>query len=99
MCSGRFSFLDGPMTVHRPVMLTEVMEAIAPAPGQVIVDGTFGGGGHTTAIARAVKDGGRVIAIDRDLAAVSAGRESLGDLPIDFFQANYADIPEVLAQQ
>lgn len=56
---------------HRPVMLAEVLDALAPLPGQTFVDGTFGAGGYT----RALLDGGaaQVIAIDRDPAALAHG--------------------------
>lgn len=56
---------------HRPVMLAEVLAALAPAPGQRIVDGTFGAGGYSRAILEAGAD---VIAIDRDPDAIAAGR-------------------------
>lgn len=56
---------------HIPVMLDEVREALRPAPGDVIVDGTFGAGGYTAAILAA---GANVIAIDRDPNAIAAGR-------------------------
>lgn len=55
---------------HQPVMVDEVMAALAPASGSVIIDGTFGAGGYTRAILAA---GATVIAIDRDPAAVAAG--------------------------
>ncbi len=56
---------------HIPVLLAEVLEALAPKPGETIVDGTFGAGGYTRAILAA---GASVIAIDRDPDAVAAGR-------------------------
>jgi len=52
---------------HKPVMLAEVIEALAPADGKTYVDGTFGAGGYTRAILEAANC--NVIAIDRDLAA------------------------------
>jgi 16S rRNA (cytosine1402-N4)-methyltransferase len=56
---------------HLPVMLAEVLEALGPRPGKVIVDGTFGAGGYTRALLEA---GAEVIAIDRDPDAIAAGR-------------------------
>ncbi|EAS51525.1 putative S-adenosyl-methyltransferase mraW [Aurantimonas manganoxydans SI85-9A1] len=56
---------------HIPVLLAEVLEALAPKPGEVIVDGTFGAGGYTRAILDAGAD---VIAIDRDPAAIATAR-------------------------
>ena len=48
---------------HAPVLLDEVIEALAPKPGDVIIDATFGAGGYTRAILAA---GAQVIALDRD---------------------------------
>lgn len=56
---------------HVPVMLAEVIAGLAPAPGDTVVDGTFGAGGYTAALLEA---GARVMAFDRDPAAVAAGR-------------------------
>lgn len=55
---------------HLPVMLAEVMAALAPVPGGIYVDGTFGAGGYTRAILAA---GASVIAIDRDPTAIAGG--------------------------
>ena len=55
---------------HLPVMLDEVMATLAPVPGGVYVDGTFGAGGYTRAI---LATGASVIAIDRDPSAIAAG--------------------------
>lgn len=48
---------------HAPVLLAEVIEALAPQPGDVIIDATFGAGGYSRAILQA---GATVIALDRD---------------------------------
>ncbi|TPL94416.1 16S rRNA (cytosine(1402)-N(4))-methyltransferase RsmH [Mesorhizobium sp. B2-3-10] len=57
---------------HIPVLLGEVLEALAPAEGDIVIDGTFGAGGYTKAILAA---GASVIAIDRDPDAIAAGRD------------------------
>jgi 16S rRNA (cytosine1402-N4)-methyltransferase len=51
---------------HTPVLLAEVLEALAPRPGQLIVDGTFGAGGYARAF---LELGAEVAAFDRDPAA------------------------------
>ncbi len=51
---------------HTPVMLAEVLEALQPQPGRLIVDGTFGAGGYSSAFLMA---GAEVLALDRDPAA------------------------------
>jgi 16S rRNA (cytosine1402-N4)-methyltransferase len=53
---------------HIPVMLAEVIEALRPEDGAVIVDGTFGAGGYSSAILESADC--RVIAFDRDITAV-----------------------------
>jgi 16S rRNA (cytosine1402-N4)-methyltransferase len=55
---------------HVPVLLAETLGALAPPPGGVTVDGTFGAGGYSRAL---LERGGRVVAIDRDPAAVAGG--------------------------
>jgi len=56
---------------HIPVLLDAVMAGLDPRAGETHVDGTFGAGGYTRAILRS---GARVIAFDRDPAAIAAGR-------------------------
>jgi 16S rRNA (cytosine1402-N4)-methyltransferase len=56
---------------HVPVLLDEVVDALAPQPGECHVDATFGAGGYTRAI---LARGARVIAFDRDPDAIAAGR-------------------------
>jgi len=56
---------------HIPVLLDEVLAALAPTPGAVIVDATFGAGGYTR---RLLDAGATVHAFDRDPDAIAAGR-------------------------
>lgn len=66
---------------HVPVLLDEVIAALAPAPGAVIVDATFGAGGYTR---RLLDAGASVHAFDRDPDAIANGRkwpETAGEAP------------------
>ena len=56
-------------TDHVPVLADEVRELLALEPGQTVVDGTFGAGGHASLLARDLQGEGKVIAIDRDPTA------------------------------
>ena len=57
---------------HIPVLLDEVIAALDPQPGDVMIDATFGAGGYTRAL---LDHGATVHAFDRDPDAISAGRE------------------------
>jgi len=57
-------------TAHVPVLLDEVIAALGPQPGDVVVDATFGAGGYSQALLEA---GARVYAFDRDPAAIEEG--------------------------
>lgn len=63
------------MLEHTPVLLDEVLVALNIRPDGSYVDGTFGRGGHTAAILERLGTQGRVLAIDRDPAAIRAGCE------------------------
>ncbi|MCB1833941.1 MAG: 16S rRNA (cytosine(1402)-N(4))-methyltransferase RsmH [Geminicoccaceae bacterium] len=58
---------------HEPVMLAEMVSALAPRDGGVYLDATFGGGGYTRAILKAADC--HVLAIDRDPEAIGRGRQ------------------------
>jgi 16S rRNA (cytosine1402-N4)-methyltransferase len=53
-------------TEHTPVLATELIGLLAPRPGQVAVDCTFGGGGHARLVAEALGPAGTLVCIDRD---------------------------------
>ena len=62
---------------HRPVLLDECIEALAIRPDGVYLDGTLGRAGHSAEIARRLGEGGRLICIDRDEAALAAAEDKL----------------------
>ncbi|WLR98179.1 16S rRNA (cytosine(1402)-N(4))-methyltransferase RsmH [Shinella sumterensis] len=68
---GSFEADGGPVR-HIPVLLSEVIQALAPKPGQTVLDGTFGAGGYTSAI---LAEGANVIGLDRDPNAIAGGQE------------------------
>jgi 16S rRNA (cytosine1402-N4)-methyltransferase len=73
---------------HIPVLLDEVLTALAIAPGETHVDGTYGAGGYSRAMAAA---GARVIAFDRDPDAIAAGMATR-DNGIDLIEARFSDM-------
>jgi 16S rRNA (cytosine1402-N4)-methyltransferase len=62
---------EGGSVRHVPVLLSEVLNALQAGPDKIILDGTFGAGGYTSAI---LSTGASVIAIDRDPTAIAAGQ-------------------------
>lgn len=85
-------------TQHQPVMLHEVAEWLSPEPGQTLVDGTLGGGGHTRVLADGVGAEGLIIALDRDPAALEMAANALAGRPVKLVGANFCELSEVLEQ-
>ena len=69
---------SGRVSVHEPVLLAEVLDLLALAPGMTVVDGTVGAGGHSLALARAIGSGGTLVGLDRDLAILAHAGRRLG---------------------
>ncbi len=61
--------------VHRTVLLEEAVTALAIKTDRVYVDATFGRGGHSRRILESIGQAGRLIALDRDQAAITAAQE------------------------
>ncbi len=76
-------------------MAKQVLEMLAPAPGETIVDGTLGGGGHTSLIAERVGTHGRVIALDRDAIPVARALANQPQPPVIPLHASYHRIDRV----
>ena len=55
-----------PAGTHRPIMVREIMQVLAPQPGEFAVDCTLGYGGHARELLTSVRPGGRLLAVDAD---------------------------------
>jgi 16S rRNA (cytosine1402-N4)-methyltransferase len=84
---------------HLPVLPAEVLQWLAPQPGQVIVDCTVGGGGHSRLITEQLGTSGRVIGLDQDPAMLDLARPRLADLHVTLVHAAFDQIAEVLQEQ
>ena len=82
-------------TYHRPVLVRESVELLAPRAGSVVVDGTCGGGGHTAEILRTGAD---VVALDQDPDAIEFAREKLSEYGgrVTLCHANFREAGKVL---
>jgi 16S rRNA (cytosine1402-N4)-methyltransferase len=83
------------MARHQAVLLAEAVEALAIRPDGVYVDATFGRGGHSRSILARLAPAGRLIALDRDPAAVQAAR-AIEDARFAIRHARFAQLTEVL---
>ena len=83
---------------HLPVLVDEVIEMLAPAPGSLHIDATLGGGGHTERILEAASPDGRLLGLDADPAAIARVEARLraryGDRLV-LRQANFRELAEV----
>ena len=92
-----------PAGSHRPILVAEIMGALAPQPGEVVVDCTLGFGGHARELLARIAPTGRLIGLDVDpielpktvarLRAAGWGEEIF--TPV---RSNFAGLPRVLAE-
>lgn len=93
-----------PAGSHRPICVREILEILAPKPGEIAVDATLGHGGHALEIVRALLPGGRLFGLDVDpfelpraearLRATGIPQESLA-----LRRTNFAGLPQVLVNE
>ena len=75
------------------MLAAEALAGLALEAGGYYVDATFGRGGHTALILRAVGPEGRVLALDRDPQAIAAGRSRFADeVRLTLLHASFADL-------
>lgn len=77
---------------HRPVMLEEVVRELAPSGGDVVVDATFGGGGHAARLLEELGPEGRLVGIDRDPEARGRAARLLEDPRFSFELGSYDEV-------
>ena len=84
-------------SAHTPVLLQEVLEWLAPAPGDFIVDGTVNGGGHAREILKRIGPQGSLLGIDWDGSLIQKlAQEFRSQKNVTLVRGNYADLPEML---
>ncbi|MBP6715585.1 MAG: 16S rRNA (cytosine(1402)-N(4))-methyltransferase RsmH [Acidobacteria bacterium] len=93
-----------PAGMHLPIMVAEVLRCLRPAPGEVAVDCTLGGGGHARAILEQLQPGGRLIGLDVDpleLPRTEAYLRGVGFGSETFVtrHSNFAGIAQALAAE
>jgi len=91
-----------PAGTHRPIMVAEILDVLAPSPGEIAVDCTLGYGGHAREILKRIQPGGRLIGLDVDpleLPKTEARLRALGFGPEIFHahRSNFAGLPQILA--
>jgi 16S rRNA (cytosine1402-N4)-methyltransferase len=82
------------LNYHRPVLVEEAVELLAPRPGALVVDATCGSGGHTE---RILKTGADVLALDQDPDAIEYAREHLAHVGsrVTLRQANFRNADKI----
>lgn len=83
---------------HKSVLLQECIDALNIRPDGIYLDGTLGGAGHSSQIARRLTEGGRLIGVDRDRTALAAAKERLAPYAdrVTLVHSNYAEIDAIL---
>jgi 16S rRNA (cytosine1402-N4)-methyltransferase len=92
--------MSAPQFSHTTVLLHETVEGVLTSPDGVYVDGTFGRGGHSRLLLQKLGEGGRLIAIDRDLEAIAAattGETRVTDPRFSICHSGFADMHAQLA--
>jgi 16S rRNA (cytosine1402-N4)-methyltransferase len=84
---------------HMPVMVNEVIESLAPAPGSFQIDATVGGGGHAQRILEANSPDGRLLGIDADQAAIARTAHRLAGFGerVVLRRANFEELADLAA--
>ncbi len=83
---------------HYSVLLNESVDGLSIKPDGIYVDCTLGGGGHSEAIAKKLTEGGRLVSIDQDSAAIEASKKRLSPYSdrIAFVRDNFSNISAIL---
>ena len=90
-----------PVTTHIPVLMEEIMENLAPKPGEIAADCTAGYGGHAMEFIKRITPNGRLIAFDVDKVELERTRERLKseNVQVSFYRSNFAGIANALNKE
>lgn len=83
---------------HIPVLLSETIDGLEIKNGDIVIDGTLGGGGHTFEIIKRFGSGVKIIGLDLDVDAITRAKELIGETKSDviFKNTGFQDIDKVL---
>lgn len=92
-----------PAGTHRPIMVSEILDVLAPKPGEIAVDCTLGYGGHTREILCRLLPGGRLLGLDADPIELPKTEarlrtEGFGEDAFQAIRSNYAGLPQAMAK-
>lgn len=82
--------------MHIPVLQNELIKYLDPKEGGIYVDCTGGGGGHAELVLNLIKEGGKLIILDRDEDAIKRLREKFTQKNVIIVHENFANIDKVL---
>jgi len=97
--AGEYLAASAGNAAHRPVLLSEVIDALQPRDGAIYVDGTFGAGGYSRALLDAARCA--VWGIDRDPEAIAGGQRLAAhyDGRLELIEGCYGDMDSLLAER
>lgn len=87
------------MTIHKPVLLNEVINVLNPQFGEFFIDGTYGGGGHSSVMSEKLGKDGRLLALEWNRESFERGKFQISNLKFQntiLIEENFANIPEIL---
>lgn len=85
--------------LHQPVLLYEVLEALAIVPDGIYMDLTYGRGGHAAAILERLGANGRLVVMDQDPEAIASAQQRFGDdARVSVRRGSFAGVGEIAAQ-
>ena len=85
-------------SVHKPVLLKEVLEYLNPAPGKNFIDCTFGDGGHSWEILKRIGPEGKLLAIDTDIKTSNQISDIRNNKSIIFINDNFRNLKRIVAE-
>lgn len=84
---------------HIPVIYEKTIESLSVKPDGVYLDGTAGGGGHSSGILERLGDNGRLFCVDQDPTAIDVLTERFGgDKRVTIVRSNFSEIPQIVEE-
>lgn len=85
-------------TIHKPVLLNEVIKFLNPEPGNNFIDCTFGGGGHSAEILKKIAPQGKLLAIDADVEVKNRKSKIKDNQDVIFVNDNFRNLEKIVEE-